>query len=63
MNRAARNVFKSPKYCHISLLLRSLHWIPVTKRIDYTLSSLCFSVINGPGPENLSELLTIYTPS
>ena len=62
-NNAARIVFKSSKHCHVSPLLRSLHWLPITKRIDYDLSSLCFSVIIGTGPEYLSELFTIYTPS
>ena len=62
-NNAARIVFKSPKRCHVSPLLRSLHWLPITKRIDYKLSSSCFSVSNGPGPEYLSELLSMCTPS
>ena len=62
-NNAAHIVFKSPKHCHVSPLLHSLQWLPITKRIDYKLSSLCFSVINGTCPEYLSELLTIYTPS
>ena len=62
-NNAARIVFKSPKHCHVSPLLRSVHWLPITKRIYNKLSSLCFSVINRTGPEYPSELLTIYTPS
>ena len=62
-NNAAHIVFKSPKHCHVSPLLHSLHWLPITKRIDSKLSSLCFSVINGTDTEYLSELLTIYTPS
>ena len=35
----------------------------IAQRIDYKLSYFCFSVINGTGPDNLFELLTIYTPS
>ena len=31
--------------------------------IDYKLSSQSFRVINGTGPQSLSALLTIYTPS
>ena len=44
-------------------LLHSLHWLLITSRIDWKLSSLCFSLINVKGPEYLSELLTIYIPS
>ena len=61
-NNAARIVLKSPKHRYVSPLLRSLHWLPITNRIDYNFS-LCFSVINGTGQEYLSELLTIYIPS
>ena len=43
-------------------LLRSLHWLPITKSIDYELSTIRFSVMNGTGPEYLPELLTTYTP-
>ena len=46
-NNAARIVFKALKHYHVSSLLHSLHWLPITKRIDYKLCSLCFSVING----------------
>jgi hypothetical protein len=62
-NNAARLVFKSSKYDHVSPLLHSLHWLPITQRIDYKLCSMCFAVISSTGPEYLSELLNIYIPS
>ena len=64
-NQTAHIVFKSPKHCLVSPLFRSQHWLPITKRIDYKLSSSCFSIsiINGTGLKYLSELLTIYTLS
>ena len=33
-NNAARIVFKSPKRCHVSPLLRSLHRLPFSNRIE-----------------------------
>ena len=33
-NNAARIVFKPPKHCPVSPLLRSLHWLVITKGID-----------------------------
>ena len=62
-NNAARIVFKFPKHCHVSPLLRSLHWLPITKRMFYWFSPLLFLVVNGTSQEHLSELLTINTPS
>ena len=34
-NAAARLVFQESKYCHITPILRDLHWHPVKYRIDY----------------------------
>ena len=62
-NNAARLVLKSSKYEHVTPLLYSLHWLPITDRIEYKLSSLSFAVITGSAPEYLSELLYLYTPS
>ncbi|KAK7098126.1 hypothetical protein V1264_002486 [Littorina saxatilis] len=62
-NNAARLVFKSSKYEHATPLLHSLHWLPITKRIEYKLSSLSFAVVSGSAPEYFSELLNLYTPS
>ena len=34
-NAAARLLYRAPRYCHITPLLRELHWLPVISRIDY----------------------------
>ena len=62
-NNAARLILRSSKSEHVTPLLRSLHWLPVSDRIDYKVSSLAFSAINDSGPTYLSELLHLYTPS
>ena len=38
MNSAARLVFSSSRYEHITPLLRQLHWLKAAERIDYKLS-------------------------
>ena len=35
MNASARLVYSAPKSCHITPLLRELHWLPVCYRIEY----------------------------
>ena len=35
MNASARLVYCAPKSCHITPLLRELHWLPVCYRIEY----------------------------
>ena len=57
-------VFKSPKHIHVLSLLLSFHWYPIGQRIEYNLSFLWYSVVvHGTGPEYVSELLIIDTPS
>ena len=47
---------------HVKLILKSLHWLPVRARIQYKISTLCFNVITGTGPQYFSELLTCTHP-
>ena len=44
-------------------ILQLLPWLPLRARIQYNISMLCFNVITGTGPQYLSELLHLYTPS
>ena len=62
-NNAARLVLRRSKFEHVTPLLHSLHWLPVSERIDYKLSTLSFAVTSGSAPGYLSDLLHLYTPS
>ena len=35
MNASARLVYCAPKYCHVTPLLRELHWLLVRLRVDF----------------------------
>ena len=54
---------KHKKLVHVQPILQSLHWLPIRARTHYKISTLCFNVITGTGPQYLSELLHPYTPS
>ena len=62
-NAAARLVCKAKKSDHIHPILETLHWLPVTHRIQYKISTICFSSISGAAPQYLSNLLQPYTPA
>ena len=62
-NHAARLVCQVSKRESVSPLLRSLHWLPVRKRICYKLSSLAYTSLNGLAPTYLSDLLKSYVPT
>ena len=46
-----------------SILFLKLHWLPVTHRIQYKISTICFNTISGTAPQYLSDLLQPYTPA
>ena len=37
LNSSARLVLCAPRFCHITPLLRELHWLPVRSRIEFKL--------------------------
>ena len=62
-NAVARLVCKAKKSDHIHPILATLHWLPVTHRIQYKISTICFNSISGTAPQYLSDLLQPYTPA
>lgn len=61
-NTAARLVTKTSKYDSISLILSNLHWLPVSKRIEYKILLLTYKSLNNAGPKYLSDLLEVNQP-
>ena len=41
----------------------NLHWLPVSRRIEYKIATICFNVVAGSVPPYLSGLLELYAPS
>eukprot|EP00794_Sanderia_malayensis_P013257 gene13257-14621_t len=62
-NSAARLLSLAPKYCHITPLLKELHWLPVKFRIDYKIIIMTFKAINGTAPDYISDLVTLKSNS
>ena len=54
---------KTRRRAHITPILKSLHWLPVSFRIDFKVLLLVFKSLNGLGPSYLSHLLLPYEPS
>ena len=59
LNASARLVCNAPKFCHISPLLRGLHWLPVKARIQFKILLITFKAIHGLAPKYLRDLLTL----
>ena len=61
-NIAARIIFQQPRYEHVTPLLRSLHWLPIEKRIIFKTLILTFKCIHKQAPAYLQELISIHQP-
>ncbi len=62
-NTAARILTRTRKSEHITPVLRSLHWLPVTFRIDFKALLLVYMSLNGLGPKYIADMLTEYKPN
>ena len=58
-NAAARIIRRLPKFCHITPVLRELHWLPVKFRIDYKILLLTYKGLHEMCPDYLKDLLVI----
>ena len=58
LNASAWLVFNMPSFCHISPLLRGLHWLPVKARIQFKILLITFKAIHGLAPKSRCGLLT-----
>ena len=59
-NTAARLVTLSRKSCHITPILKQLHWLPVQQRVIYKLMLIVFKSLNKMAPSYISDLLQPY---
>ena len=63
-NSIARVVVPSVRRSqHITPTLRTLHWLPVEKRITYKIATITFKTLQTQLPSYLSDLLIPYNPS
>ena len=61
-NSAARLVTRSSLRHHITPILRSLHWLPVSERIKFKVLLLTYKCIKGTAPLYLQEIIHTYQP-
>ncbi len=59
-NQVAKIIYWKRKYEHVTPLLRSLHWLPVDKRIKFKIILFTYKCLHGMAPVYLSDLLTYH---
>jgi len=60
-NSLARTVFNTPKTCHITPLLASLHWLKIKQRIEYKLI-LTYKILTTAVRPHISTILYLSSP-
>jgi len=61
LNFAARAVSKSPRFTHISPVLKSLHWLKIDQCIHYKILSITYKTVQSRKPSYLHNLLHIQS--
>ena len=61
-NSAARMLTGASKYDHITPVLKQLHWLPVSSRIEYKILMLAFKCLHGLATHYLQALVPKYEP-
>ena len=61
-NSLARAVVKAPKFCHVTPILKSLHWLKINERIEYKLLSLTYKALTTAEPTYLHSLISVQPP-
>ncbi len=61
-NATARVLTRSRKYDHITIILQSLHWLPIKFHISYKILLLA-KALNDLAPAYLTNLLSRYNPT
>ena len=59
MNASAPLVYRAPKYCHITPLLRELLWLPVRLRVDFKVLLVTFKMLHGVALSHLEDLVSV----
>jgi len=55
-------VVKAPKFCHATAILKSLHWLKISERIEYKLFSLAYKALTTAQPTYLHNLISVQPP-
>ena len=62
-NTAARLLSGAKHKDHITPVLRDLHWLPITRRIEYKILTLTYKALAGTAPKYICDLLKLDRPS
>ena len=51
----------APRFCHITPIMRALHWLLMRARINFKVLLLTFKALHGLAPQYLQSLISVKT--
>ena len=63
LNAAARLIHRSPRYEHVTSMLRDLHWLWSLERVDFKLDMFVYRCMQGLAPRYLSDHIQLVIDS
>ena len=61
LNASAKLVCNAPRFCHITPIMRDLHWLPIKVRINCKVLHLMFKALHGLAPQYPRSLTSMKT--
>jgi hypothetical protein len=61
-NTAARIISKTSRFCHITPIIKELHWLPIDCRIKYKILTLTYKALHDQAPPYINSMLELYRP-
>ena len=61
LNASAKLVCNAPRFCHITPIMRDLHWLPIKARINFKVLHLTFKALHGLAPQYPRSLTSMKT--
>ena len=59
-NTAARIILRVGKFEHITPSLITLHWLPISRRIEYKILLFTYKALNDAAPSYISDMLNVH---
>ena len=59
-NSAARIIDRTPRYSHMTSVLRDLHWLPIVKRCQYKILVFTYNVLHQNASQYICEMVRWY---
>ena len=61
-NNAGRLIKKNKMSDHVTPVLKNLHWLPISFRIDYKVLTLCYKTSHDLAPSYMMSMLSYHDP-